>query len=42
MLAAVLLVAFTLLWAISSHEPDYLCGSWWYGLIPFWLLIRQR
>jgi len=42
LLAVSLLVIFTLIWAVSSREPDYICGSWWYGLIPIWLLLWRR
>ncbi len=42
LLAVSLLVIFTLLWAVSSREPDYICGSWWYGLIPIWLLLWRH
>ena len=42
LLAASLLLIFTLVWAVSSREPDYACGSWWYGLIFVWLIIGRR
>jgi hypothetical protein len=42
LLVVSLLVIFSLVWAVGSREPDYVCGSWWYGLIPLWLLMWRR
>lgn len=39
LLAVTLLLIFTLVGVVSSRDPDYVCGSWWYGLIPFWFII---
>lgn len=30
---ACFLVLLALVWAVLDQDPDYVCGSWWYGLI---------
>jgi len=42
LLVVALLVIFTLVWVVGSRDPDYVCGSWWYGLIPLMLLVWRR